>query len=55
MSKAGTDTLDKSEAWDRLERLLSKAKNVGSDEDFTEQDAMKLAVQSVKDVRRGVS
>lgn len=51
MSKAGTDTLDKSEAWSRLERLLGKARNVGSDEDFTEQDAMKLAVKDVRQTK----
>lgn len=53
MSKAGTDTPDKLAAWDRLERLLGKARlSTATGEALSEQDAMKIAVQATKDVRR---
>jgi len=52
--ETGTAERDKSEAWDRLERLLGKARDIGSGEDLTEPEAMRLAVQTVRDVRRGV-
>lgn len=51
---AKTTAPDKSEAWDRLERLLSKARYIGSGKELTEPEAMRLAVQTVRDVRRGV-
>lgn len=42
--------VDKAQAWNRLERILGQY--AGPGEDGSEQDAMKLAVQAIKDVRR---
>ena len=39
-------------AWNRLERLLGKARFTGPGEEPSEQDAMKIAVQAIKDVRQ---
>lgn len=44
--------IDKAQAWNRLERILGKAEYTGSGELLSEDDAMKLAVQAIKDVRR---
>ena len=53
MSKAGTDMLDNSEAWDRLERLLGKARSTSdAGEALSEEEAMRLAAQAIRDVRR---
>lgn len=53
MMKTGTDMLDKSEAWERLERLLGKARSAsGAGEALSEEEAMRLAVQAIRDVRR---
>ncbi len=45
--------VDKAQAWNRLERILGKARFTGPGEEPSEQDAMKIAVQTIKDVRRG--
>lgn len=40
------------EAWDRLERVLHRTRHPASAEELSEQDAMTVAVEVIKDVRR---